>query len=67
MPNYRNRFPTILDSAKNTAIPVDTILTDVQLNGESTKHLMLLRLLDANNEEIEGDIEFQPRDIIAGL
>ena len=67
MPNYRNRKATILESDNGTRIPVDTILTDVQLNGEKTKELMILRLLDADNEEIEGDIYIKPNETISGL
>jgi len=67
MPNYRNRRPTILESDNQTRIPVSTILTDVQLNGEKTKELMLLRLLDGDNKEVGEDIEFKPEEVISGL
>jgi hypothetical protein len=67
MPNYRNRRPTILESDNQTRIPVSTILTDVQLNGEQTKELMLLRLLDGDNKEVGPDIEFKPEEVISGL
>jgi hypothetical protein len=46
---------------------VSTILTDVQLNGEQTKELMLLRLLDGDNKEVGPDIEFKPEEVISGL
>jgi hypothetical protein len=67
MANYRNRNATILESDNQTRIPVSTILTDVQLNGEKTKELMILRLLDSDNEEIEGDIYIKPNETISGL
>lgn len=67
MPNYRNRRPTILESNNQKRIPVYAIVDDTQLNGEKTKELMLLRLLNASGEEVGKDIEFKPGETISGL
>lgn len=67
MAKYRNRKPTIFTDDNQTRIPVGTELDSLDLNGKTTKEVMRLRVLDADNKETGPDIEFQPNEEITGL
>jgi hypothetical protein len=67
MAKYRNRKATVFNSDEQTRVPVSTILDSADLNGESSKEVMRLRILDADSVEKGPDIEFKIDEVIAGL
>lgn len=67
MPNYKNLYPTVLESDNTKRLGVNEILTDVQLNGERTKLPMRLKLVGSNGDRVGEEIEFGPEELISGL
>lgn len=67
MAKYIISWPTIFEEENDKRYPVSTILDSADLNGKTTKELMILRLLDADNKETGEDIYIKPETALSGF